>query len=168
MILLQNSLFSKKTGRLQYSWYRRGDGERELDACLFDNRPMSAVQEVTSSAATDPATIRSGAIDRLAGQGPGNLSIQTGHEPLPQWHGKYFPRYYLSSSRSWCPGRTLNFARLYPPISRLVVLHPSKSHLLYTLDALLLMHGGWLIGSVHTGIWWIGGFGLLAVISTGY
>ena len=67
-----------------------GDGERDLETCLFDTRPMSAVQEVISSAASNPATMRSGAIDRLAGQGPGSLSIQTGHEPLSQWHGKYF------------------------------------------------------------------------------
>jgi len=67
-----------------------GDGEQDLDTCLFDSRPMSAVQEVTSSAASDPATMRSGAIDRLAGQGPGSSTIQTEHEPLPQWQGKYF------------------------------------------------------------------------------
>ena len=51
---------------------------------------MSAVQEVTTSAASDPATMRSGAVDRLAGQAAGSLSIQTEHGLLPQWHGKYF------------------------------------------------------------------------------
>ena len=67
-----------------------GDGGRDLETCLFDTRPMSAVQEITSSAASDPATMRSGAVDRLAGQAAGSLSIQTEHGLLPQWDGKYF------------------------------------------------------------------------------
>ena len=62
-----------------------GDGARPVASCLEDIRPHAMTVERSAAAASDPATLREGALTRY-----GDLTVETGNKFIPQWHGKYF------------------------------------------------------------------------------
>ena len=78
-----------------------GDGDLSLEDTLSDRRPVSVVTESSGQASTDPATLRTNTIKRFKGaqdedEEPhgqlkdGKLTVQTGHNSMNQWNGKYF------------------------------------------------------------------------------
>ena len=83
-----------------------GEGDVSMKSCFEDRRPCSVVSETSALACSNPAALRTSTIDRFGTAADaaapdastplgacikdGDLSVQTGHELIPQWHGKYF------------------------------------------------------------------------------
>ena len=67
-----------------------GDGGHEADTCLAESRPSFISAGVSSHACSDPATVRTGAVLQYGDGAVGDLTVQTGQTPLPQWHSRYF------------------------------------------------------------------------------
>ena len=62
-----------------------GDGARALESCLDDVRPFSITNSRSTSAASEPASIREGALNRF-----GHLDVHTKADAIPQWESQYF------------------------------------------------------------------------------
>ena len=67
-----------------------GDGAGSADTCLSDGRPSFISTGVSTQSCSDPATIRTGAVLRHGECEVGDLTAQTGHTMIPQWHAQYF------------------------------------------------------------------------------
>ena len=62
-----------------------GTGGRTPEASLDEVRPFSITNSVSTSAASEPVSIREGALNKF-----GDLEIATRAEAITQWDSKYF------------------------------------------------------------------------------
>ena len=61
------------------------DGSRPLETCLDDIRPKAFTLDRSTTACSDPADMKPGALQQF-----GELHVHTGRDFINQWHSKYF------------------------------------------------------------------------------